>query len=145
MDGEGRCRIRLRMYQFDYASVRQHTGNRSSALGLGCRCLHLLSVLPVCRCAVDAENRAGGEIQRLPNGRYIAYTVGMPPNNEPRISKLVKRWLPNATQEELATAQTSLDRMTAVVYRICDRLAREEVEGRDKSRGSDTVSDNENV
>ena len=53
---------------------------------------------------------------------------------QPYISPLVFHLLPDASQEERLAAQATLDDVISVLYRICDRLVREEKEStRDKT------------
>lgn len=54
-------------------------------------------------------------------------------DREPYISSFVRHLLPDASEAEQRAAQANVDNFVAVLYRICDRLARDEAESaRDK-------------
>lgn len=46
-------------------------------------------------------------------------------DREPYISSFVRHLLPDASEAEQRAAQINVDNVVAVLYRICDRLARE--------------------
>lgn len=50
----------------------------------------------------------------------------MEEHERPYISSFVMHLLPASNEAELLAAQTNVDNFVAVLYRICDRLVREE-------------------